>query len=140
MAAAGRIVYPPHDGPLSDIPPARPWSTGSSLPVLPVSVFCWGNMMPLITVGQTFNVNRGVSSDRWVARKINVELVDTVSLVFKYNRTFGEVSSNETIRAWEELFPEQGGFFRHPTIAPKRSAFSVFHQLHCLVSIPVDPK
>ena len=61
-------------------------------------------------------------------------VVDAVSQVFRYNRTFGEPSSDKTDRAWQELFPEQGGFFKHPTIAPQRSAFSVFHQLHCLVS------
>lgn len=64
---------------------------------------------------------------------VNVEVVDTVFQVFNYNRTFGEVSSNETLRAWDGLFPEQGGFFKHPTMAPKGSTFSVFHQLHCLV-------
>ena len=60
--------------------------------------------------------------------------VDTVSQVFKYNRTFGDVPSNYTNQAWEDLFPLQGGFFKHPDLAPERSAFSVFHQLHCLVS------
>lgn len=54
--------------------------------------------------------------------------------VFHYNRTFGEAPSNFSNAAWLSLFPIQGGFFKHPTIAPQRSAFSVFHQLHCLVS------
>lgn len=30
------------------------------------------------------------------------------------------------------MFPAEGGFFIHPQIAPTRSTFSVFHQLHCL--------
>lgn len=59
--------------------------------------------------------------------------VDLKPQIFQYNRTFGEAPSNHTDRAWNELFPEQGGFFIHPTIAPSRSAFSTFHQLHCLV-------
>ncbi|MCJ1311318.1 hypothetical protein MMC25_004989 [Agyrium rufum] len=49
--------------------------------------------------------------------------------------TFGQESTNATVRAWKDLFPEQGGFFKHPTLAPTRSAFSVFHQLHCLNGI-----
>ena len=61
-------------------------------------------------------------------------------LVFRYNRTFGERPSDESHKAWKDLFPEQGGYFRHPTLAPQRSAFSVFHQLHCLVkSTAVSP-
>lgn len=60
--------------------------------------------------------------------------VPSVSYVFRYNRTFGERPSLQSDRAWRNLFPEQNGFFKHPTIAPERSAFSVFHQLHCLVN------
>lgn len=58
--------------------------------------------------------------------------VSTISTVLSYDGTFGEVSSDAD-RAWEDLFPRHGGFFNHPTIAPERSTFSVFHQLHCLV-------
>jgi hypothetical protein len=54
--------------------------------------------------------------------------------LFRYNRTFGEPPSEVTNAAWESLFPKHGGFFVHPDLAPERSAFSVFHQLHCLVS------
>ena len=60
-------------------------------------------------------------------------IVNSVVQIFRYNRTFGEFPSNQTNQAWSELFPEQGGFFKHPTLAPTRSALSVFHQLHCLV-------
>jgi hypothetical protein len=62
-------------------------------------------------------------------------LVSSVSEVFLYNRTFGEPPSDRTNAAWASLFPKQGGFFKHPTIAPHRSAFAVFHQLHCLDGI-----
>ena len=51
---------------------------------------------------------------------------------FEYNRTFGERPSEEVDAAWDSLFPAHGGFFQHATIAPKRSALAVFHQLHCL--------
>ncbi|KAH7316780.1 hypothetical protein B0I35DRAFT_479596 [Stachybotrys elegans] len=66
------------------------------------------------------------SSDRDV-----IEL-GTNSHLFQYNRTFGEAPSPDTNAAWESLFPHHGGFFVHAELAPKRSAFSVFHQLHCL--------
>ena len=52
---------------------------------------------------------------------------------FHYNRSFTERQSKYTDGAWHSLFPRQGGYFRHPEIAPSRSAFAVFHQLHCLV-------
>ncbi|KAF2845811.1 hypothetical protein T440DRAFT_258355 [Plenodomus tracheiphilus IPT5] len=51
---------------------------------------------------------------------------------FEYNRTFGEPPSELSDAAWASLFPKHGGFFVHPELAPKRSAFSVFHQMHCL--------
>ncbi|OAG06623.1 uncharacterized protein CC84DRAFT_1088765, partial [Paraphaeosphaeria sporulosa] len=51
---------------------------------------------------------------------------------FRYNRSFSYPPSNHTNHAWREIFPEEGGFFVHPVIAPTRSTFSVFHQLHCL--------
>jgi hypothetical protein len=59
-------------------------------------------------------------------------IVSSFSKVFAFDRTFGEVSE-EANEVWEEMFPPHGGFFNHPTIAPQRSTFSVFHQLHCLV-------
>ncbi|KAL8729370.1 MAG: hypothetical protein Q9166_004763 [cf. Caloplaca sp. 2 TL-2023] len=55
--------------------------------------------------------------------------------VFRYNRTFGTAPSNASDAAWKSIFPEQGGFFKHPVIAPERSAWAVFHQLHCLNGI-----
>jgi hypothetical protein len=60
--------------------------------------------------------------------------VEMRSQVFQYDDQFGEAPSPATDAAWKSLFPKQGGFFRHPILAPERSAFSVFHQLHCLVS------
>lgn len=60
--------------------------------------------------------------------------VDEHSTIFRYNITFGEDSS-DTAKAWASLFPKHGGFFRHPILAKQRSAFSVFHQLHCLNGI-----
>jgi hypothetical protein len=57
-----------------------------------------------------------------------------VDEVFIYNDTFAQKPSHESNTAWDDLFPNHGGFFMHPTLATKRSAFSVFHQVHCLVS------
>lgn len=58
--------------------------------------------------------------------------------MFHYNKTFGVAPSNDSEQAWSALFPAHGGFFQHPSIAPERSAFSVFHQLHCLVRPPSE--
>ncbi|KAF4633861.1 hypothetical protein G7Y89_g4258 [Cudoniella acicularis] len=55
--------------------------------------------------------------------------------MFVYNRTYGAKPSNATRAAWEALFPTQGGFFKHPDLAPECSALSIFHQLHCLNGI-----
>ncbi|KAJ8064634.1 hypothetical protein OCU04_006960 [Sclerotinia nivalis] len=63
--------------------------------------------------------------------------LDTVLDTFKYNKTFGEPPSKTSDEAWESLFPVHGGFFKHPQLAPERSAFSVFHQLHCLNSLRI---
>lgn len=52
---------------------------------------------------------------------------------FRYNGSYGSAPANHTDTAWASLFPVQGGFFKDPQLAPQRSAFSVFHQLHCLV-------
>ncbi|KAL9052843.1 MAG: hypothetical protein Q9162_005142 [Coniocarpon cinnabarinum] len=57
------------------------------------------------------------------------------SRTFVYQRVFGERPSDASDQVWQDMFPEQGGFFRHPNLAPKRSALSVFHQLHCLNGI-----
>ncbi|KAF2687592.1 hypothetical protein K458DRAFT_466989 [Lentithecium fluviatile CBS 122367] len=64
--------------------------------------------------------------------KENTIGLDRTSKLFEYNRTFGEPPSDTTNAAWESLFPKHGGFFVHPKLASKRSAFSVFHQMHCL--------
>jgi hypothetical protein len=64
-----------------------------------------------------------------------VAAVRLIPYTFEYNRTFAERPSDEVDDAWAGLFPVHGGFFQHPTIAPKRSAIATFHQLHCLNEI-----
>jgi hypothetical protein len=61
--------------------------------------------------------------------------VGTVSRILEYNETFTG-SSTASNAAWKTLIPHRGGFFNHPTLAPQRSVFSIFHQLHCLVCCP----
>ncbi|KAF2243059.1 hypothetical protein BU26DRAFT_437938, partial [Trematosphaeria pertusa] len=51
---------------------------------------------------------------------------------FQYESIFAERPNITTDRAWLGSFPTQGGFFKHPQLAPDRSTFAVFHQLHCL--------
>jgi hypothetical protein len=58
-----------------------------------------------------------------------------VLYTFEQNNTFGQPPSKEVNAAWRDLLPKRGGFFTHPTIAPERSAFAVFHQIHCLDEI-----
>lgn len=79
------------------------------------------------------------SAHRMCSTKVIMTLTTCTSLVefgpheFVFNRTFGEDSS-AAVKAWEDLFPRQGGYFRHPVITPQRATFSVYHYLHCLVS------
>ena len=61
--------------------------------------------------------------------------VRLASKEFVYERLYGSRSSPAVDQAWLHLFPSYGGFFEHPTIAPERSTFSAFHQLHCVNSI-----
>lgn len=75
-----------------------------------------------------------------------MNIVESGQYTFVYNRTFAE-SSPESDGAWDTLFPQQAGYFTHPTIAPHRSTFSVFHLLHCLVRLlheieasPITPR
>ncbi|GAP92596.2 hypothetical protein SAMD00023353_9200060 [Rosellinia necatrix] len=66
--------------------------------------------------------------------KGNILSLPESSHIFVYNRSFAEGSA-EADDLWEGLFPQQHGFFTHPTIAPQRSTFSVYHYLHCLNGI-----
>ncbi|KAK1955854.1 hypothetical protein LY78DRAFT_593247, partial [Colletotrichum sublineola] len=54
---------------------------------------------------------------------------------FQANKSFIGRPDQERNRAWDSLFLEGGGFFIHPSIAPERSVFSTFHQMHCLEQI-----
>ena len=66
-------------------------------------------------------------------QRANMTKVPSRKDIFYHNRTFGAAPSNVSDAAWNSIFPEQGGFFKHPVLAPQRSAWAVFHQLHCLV-------
>ena len=69
------------------------------------------------------------------AQATQVCAVNTISQTFHYDSNYGGRPSNETNAAWDSIFPAQGGFFKHPELAPQRSALAVFHQLHCLNGI-----
>ncbi len=71
------------------------------------------------------------------AKRPSLLIVSSYSKVFEYAPIYGSAPSKTSNMAWSLLFPDQGGFFQHPALAPQRSAFSVFHQLHCLVSASV---
>jgi hypothetical protein len=76
-------------------------------------------------LGQGF-AQRGSSFSSSLALAVNPHL-------FKMEAIYGAKPSNESDTAWNALMPKRGGFFNHPKIAPERSAYAVFHQLHCLV-------
>ncbi|ATZ57876.1 hypothetical protein BCIN_15g03970 [Botrytis cinerea B05.10] len=59
----------------------------------------------------------------------------TISQTFHYNRTFAEIPSDTSNKAWESLFPPHGGFFDISGVSSQRSTLSIFHQLHCLDGI-----
>ncbi|PQE21335.1 Tat pathway signal sequence protein [Rutstroemia sp. NJR-2017a WRK4] len=55
-----------------------------------------------------------------------------------YQRPFADDPALRPTDIWDTIFPNNGtvgGYFSHPTIAPQRSTFSAFHQLHCLHAI-----
>ena len=54
---------------------------------------------------------------------------------FRYEDIFAAQPNITTDRSWLGLFPLGGGFFKHPTLAPEKATFAVYHQLHCLVSL-----
>jgi len=59
--------------------------------------------------------------------------------VFRPDGSFVGNPNTSQKKAWESLIPESGGFMKHPSLAPKRSVFAIFHQLHCLVSVLISP-
>ena len=88
-----------------------------------------GLLVLILVALSSFFAGRGsITSDS----RLTIPL-GTRSEVFRYSRMFGSAPSDDSDTAWASLFPEQGGYFKHPVIAPERSAFAVFHQLHCLV-------
>ncbi|KAF1998764.1 hypothetical protein P154DRAFT_438550, partial [Amniculicola lignicola CBS 123094] len=54
---------------------------------------------------------------------------------FRFEQVYSERPNITTDKAWLDLFPMQGGFFKHPKFASERATFATFHQLHCLDSI-----
>lgn len=69
-------------------------------------------------------------------RALSTALVlETRPHLFEHENVYGSEPSDESNAAWSLLMPKRGGFFTHPEIAPKRSAYAVFHQLHCLVGL-----
>ena len=59
--------------------------------------------------------------------------IGSVERIFEYDRMYSSSPSNETNRAWIDLFPSNSGFIEHPVLAPNLSVVAVFHQLHCIV-------
>ncbi|KZL85122.1 hypothetical protein CI238_09347 [Colletotrichum incanum] len=58
--------------------------------------------------------------------------LSTVPKTFELDLKYAMPPSPEVNEAWASLFPKEGGFFKHPKLAPQKSCIAVFHQLHCL--------
>ena len=67
---------------------------------------------------------------------IHVAPDGTITEVWWENKTFAQSPNILSEQAWDELVPVGKGFIHHPELAPFISNLAVFHQLHCLVSIP----
>ena len=100
------------------------WYTARAAGSMVITATASGDSISCMTAGQR---KHSLSTD------IGERVVDAKPHTFRYNRTFSSAPSPVTDEAWEQLFPAHHGFFSHPTIAPARSAFSAFHELHCLV-------
>ncbi|KAK1990676.1 hypothetical protein LX36DRAFT_664006 [Colletotrichum falcatum] len=70
--------------------------------------------------------------EREISQTLNL---NEVIRPFQPNKSFIGRPDQERNRAWESMFLDGGGFFIHPSIAPERSVFSTFHQVHCLEQI-----
>ncbi|KAK1579686.1 uncharacterized protein LY79DRAFT_672332 [Colletotrichum navitas] len=58
--------------------------------------------------------------------------LSTVRKTFELDLKYAMPPSPEVDEAWASLLPKEGGFFKHPKLAPQKSCVAVFHQLHCL--------
>ncbi|KAJ0165925.1 hypothetical protein CTA2_9444 [Colletotrichum tanaceti] len=58
--------------------------------------------------------------------------LSTVPRTFKLDLDYAMPPSVKVDESWASIFPKEGGFFRHPKLAPQKSCMAVFHQLHCL--------
>ena len=63
--------------------------------------------------------------------------VDMVHRTFRYDSAFPQPPTSNHIHSdypWANLYPEHGPYFNKSASNPERWTFSVFHQLHCVVS------
>lgn len=99
----------------------------------PVSLHSWSNILNREPLSTLQGIHFQSSPFSLVLMSLCMSLVPTNEpSPFFYDHRFGQPPSNSSNAAWKTLFPKQGGFFRHPQLAPERSAFAAFHQLHCL--------
>ncbi|RDW58246.1 hypothetical protein BP6252_13657 [Coleophoma cylindrospora] len=61
--------------------------------------------------------------------------LNRVPVTFEYDQRFVEAPSNVTDALWDSLFPDNGGFFGHPSLEQTPVEFAVYHQLHCLYGL-----
>jgi hypothetical protein len=56
----------------------------------------------------------------------------------QFNKAFPQRPNEESHTAWAPLFPAKLGFVQNPELAPSVASIAVYHELHCLVSIPMQ--
>jgi len=84
-----------------------------------------------------------ITGKRWQVGDVKNSYISVISLdiipqVLEYQRPFADDPKLQDGDIWDGMFPNngsRGGYFSHPDIAPKRSTFSAYHQLHCLHAI-----
>ncbi|KAK1979233.1 hypothetical protein LZ30DRAFT_597385 [Colletotrichum cereale] len=88
----------------------------------------------LILVASASRTSSSMTQQKYYGEEpVKSELqLSTVQKTFELDLKYAMPPSPEVDEAWASLLPKEGGFFKHPRLAPRKSCVAVFHQLHCL--------
>ncbi|KAK1999139.1 hypothetical protein LX36DRAFT_743647 [Colletotrichum falcatum] len=128
----GHEVESGEDAPARHSRPRQYWQRGRIhlfYVMLLVLVAAAGRRPPSSRTQQVYYGEEPVKSE---LRSNNVRKVPTVRKTFELDLKYAMPPSPAVDEAWASLLPREGGFFRHPRLAPRTSCMAVFHQLHCL--------
>lgn len=76
-------------------------------------------------------------NDDWFYQLTFFQIVHMVHHTFHYDKSFSEPPTSNHIHRdypWANLYPKHGPYFNKSMESSERWTFSVFHQLHCVVS------